>query len=84
MGTVTAWDPGRRLVFVDDRDTEVEVSFEAEGGQTRVRLEHRGLERLRPDLADRHGRFGWQLLMPWFSDYLRQPSDRTRRERIVR
>ncbi|HEV8563709.1 MAG TPA: hypothetical protein VGR41_02225 [Actinomycetota bacterium] len=27
MGRITVWDPGRRLVFTDNRHTEVEVTF---------------------------------------------------------
>lgn len=41
LGRVTVWEPGRRLVYrssVDD--TEVDVRFEADGGGTRVRVEH--------------------------------------------
>jgi hypothetical protein len=70
MGRVTAWDVGKRLVFVDRRDTEVEVMFEPVDGETKVTLEHRGLERLRPDLAERHARFGWRLVVPWYFDHL--------------
>jgi len=74
VAEVTAWEEGRRLVLVDSYQTEIEVTFQAEGGSTRVVLEHRGLERLRPDLADRHGRFGGRLLLAWFGEYLRQPT----------
>ena len=70
-GKITVWEPGRRLVYVDDRGTEIDVTFDAEDGQTRVVLEHRGLERLRPDLADRHGRFGGRLLLSWYVVYVR-------------
>ena len=75
MGRITAWEPGRRLAFVDGPGTEVEVSFEAAGGQTRVTLEHRGLERLRPDLAERHARHGWRLLLPWYQRHLEQKTE---------
>ncbi|MBO0730350.1 MAG: SRPBCC domain-containing protein [Acidimicrobiaceae bacterium] len=74
MGRVTVWEPGRRLVFVDTRDTEIDVTFDAEGEGTRVTLEHRGLEKLRPDLADMHGRFGGRLLLAWFTQYLQRPN----------
>lgn len=70
MGRITAWEPGRRLGFVDGLGTEVEVSFEDAGGRTRVTLEHRGLERLRPDLAERHARHGWRLLLPWYQRHI--------------
>jgi Activator of Hsp90 ATPase homolog 1-like protein len=79
MGRITAWDPGRRLAFVDGLGTEVEVSFEDAGGQTRVTLEHRGLERLRPDLAERHARHGWRLLLPWYQRHLEHNEERSSR-----
>ena len=72
MGTVTAWEPGRRLAFTDRRGTEVEVTFDRVGTETRVTLEHRGLERLRPELADRVSRNSWRLLIPWFEQHLRE------------
>ena len=71
MGRVTVWEPGRRLVFVDARETEVDVRFEpADRGATRVTLEHRGFERLADDEAEHHARFGWRLLMPWYVNYV--------------
>jgi len=51
-GTVTAWDPPRRVAFTwhpgDDpaRAQDIEVSFTPDGDRTRVALEHRGFERL--------------------------------------
>jgi hypothetical protein len=74
VGEVTAWEQGHRLVLVDLYRTEIEVTFQAEGEATRVVLEHRGLERLRPDLADRHGQFGGRLLLAWFGEYVKQPT----------
>jgi hypothetical protein len=71
-GEVQVWEPGRRLLFVDIYHTEIEVTFSPEGESTRVVLEHRGLERLRPDLADRHARFGGRLLLAWYADYMRE------------
>jgi uncharacterized protein YndB with AHSA1/START domain len=50
--TVLAWDPLRRLVLAwkpnltDNPPTELEVTFTADGEDTRVDLEHRGWERL--------------------------------------
>lgn len=72
IGEVTVWQQGRRLVFVDAHQTEIEVTFQPEGLGTRVELEHRGLEQLRPDLADRHGRFGGRLLLAWYAEYVRK------------
>ena len=72
-GEIVVWEPGRRLVFVDDRKTEVEVSFEADGETaTRVTLEHRGLERLLPDEAVQHSKYGGQLLLKWYGAYVRE------------
>src|SRR5262249_43002769 len=51
-GEVLAWEPPRRLVYLwhlrfDRADaTEVEVTFTPVEGGTRVRIEHRGWERL--------------------------------------
>ena len=39
--------------------------------RTRVTLEHRGLERLAPDEAVLHTKFGGQLLMKWYGAYMR-------------
>ena len=81
VGEVTAWEPGCHLVFVDSYQTEIEVTFWVEDEVTRVVLEHRGLERLRPDLADRNGRFGGRLLLAWFAEYVKHPSFRAATER---
>ena len=49
-GTITVWEPPRRLVYTWhpshglDESTEVEVRFSAESGSTLVELEHRGWE----------------------------------------
>lgn len=70
---IVVWEPGRRLVFVDTRKTEVDVRFEPDGDRaTRVTLEHRGLERLLPDDAVRHATFGGQLLLKWYGAFLRE------------
>lgn len=70
-GTVTAWDPPRRVAFTwhpgADPATaqDVEVRFTAEGDGTRVQLEHRGFERLGP-LARRARRgypLGWAYVL---------------------
>ena len=53
IGRIRAWEPPRRLVFSwhqanfpPDLQTEVEVSFEAVGDETRVGVEHRGFDRV--------------------------------------
>lgn len=62
IGRVLAWEPPRRLVFLwrqasfpPDLATEVEVSFEPVGDETRVSVEHRGFDRVPADSAARHG-----------------------------
>ena len=72
MGRVIAWEPGSRLMLRDAKDTDIELTFEAHGNQTKVTLEHRGLERLLPDEAESHARFGGRLLIAWFSDHMRE------------
>lgn len=62
IGRVLAWVPGEHLRFewrgrnfAPGELTEVEVRFESAEGGTRVVLEHRGWESLRPDHPVRHG-----------------------------
>ncbi|RKG72622.1 SRPBCC domain-containing protein [Corallococcus terminator] len=62
IGRVLVWEPGARLVFqwrasnfAPDETTEVEVRFEPSFGGTRVVLEHRGWDSIRPDHPVRHG-----------------------------
>lgn len=65
IGRVQVWEPGKRLVleyrlrnFAPNERTEVEVRFEEQGRGTRVVLEHRGWEALRPEHPARHGLTG--------------------------
>jgi len=65
IGRVQVWEPGKRLLleyrlrnFATDERTEVEVRFEEQGKGTRVVLEHRGWEALRPEHPARHGLTG--------------------------
>jgi hypothetical protein len=67
---VTVWEPGERLVFVDGRETEVDVRFEAIARGTRVVLEHRGLDRLRPDVAESVSKHSWKRLAGWFEQHV--------------
>jgi uncharacterized protein YndB with AHSA1/START domain len=62
IGKIRRWEPPRRLVFgwrqatfAPDQDTEVEVSFEAVGGETRVTVEHRGWDTIPAAHVARHG-----------------------------
>jgi uncharacterized protein YndB with AHSA1/START domain len=72
VGRITVWEAGRRLVFVDFQDTEVEIRFEAEGRATKVTLEHRGLDRLPPDKAESIVQYGWRRLAFQFEAYLQE------------
>jgi uncharacterized protein YndB with AHSA1/START domain len=75
-GSVTAWEPGRRVVLswslgVRAGDaTEVEVTFAGTGERSDVRLEHRGWG---PDQADDRERFanpgGWTVVLDAYRRY---------------
>jgi hypothetical protein len=68
---ITAWDPPRRLVFVDSREMEVEVIFAPIDGGCRVTIEQRGFDRLDPDVAGRVREHGWFVHLPeWFAAYV--------------
>ncbi|MCP3100710.1 SRPBCC domain-containing protein [Myxococcus sp. K15C18031901] len=63
IGRVLQWEPGARLRFewrgrnfAPGEKTEVDVRFEQAPGGTRVVLEHKGWEALRPDHPVRHAR----------------------------
>lgn len=62
IGPVRAWAPGERLVvgwrhasFGPDHATEVEVTFEPVGCETRVSVEHRGWDTVPQAHVARHG-----------------------------
>ncbi|MDO9335431.1 MAG: SRPBCC domain-containing protein [Caulobacter sp.] len=62
IGTVTAWEPGARLAFgwrqatfAPEQTTDVEVSFEAVGEETRVTVVHTGWDRLPREHVAKHG-----------------------------
>lgn len=81
IGRVLVWKPEagrlsfefRAVSFDVDEVTEVALSFDAVEGGTRVTLEHRGLEVLRPDHPARHGLEGAALVAlygGWWGDQL--------------
>lgn len=62
IGRISVWEPGRRLVFgwrqasfTPEQSTEVEVSFEPVGSETRIAIEHRAWDTLPQQHAARHG-----------------------------
>ena len=62
IGRISIWKPGERLVFGwrqvtfrPEQDTEVEVTFEAVGAETRVTVIHRGWETVPDEHVARHG-----------------------------
>ena len=62
IGRIRAWEPPRRLVFgwrqatfAPDQDTEVEVSFEPVGLETRVTVAHTGWDTVPAAHVARHG-----------------------------
>jgi uncharacterized protein YndB with AHSA1/START domain len=62
IGRIRCWEPPRRLVFgwrqatfAPDQATEVEVSFEPVGAETRVTVEHRGWDTVPASHVARHG-----------------------------
>ncbi len=72
-GTITAWEPPRRLVIAwtvsqEGADTEIEVRFEPADGGTRVTLVHRGW-----DTAGRRGSYeeGWPGVLAAFQEAAR-------------
>jgi uncharacterized protein YndB with AHSA1/START domain len=68
---ITAWEPPDRLVFVDSRDMEVEVTFAPVAGGCRVTVEQRGFDKLDPDEARRVREHGWFVHLPeWFGEYV--------------
>jgi uncharacterized protein YndB with AHSA1/START domain len=75
-GVVKAWEPPGRVAFSwrTNRDwpddTDVEITFTAEGGGTRVRLRHTGWERL-GDRAERaHAGYsgGWAEVLAHYEE----------------
>jgi hypothetical protein len=62
IGRVKVWDPPHRLIvgwrqasFAEGQDTELEVTFEPVGQETRITVEHRGWDSVPADHSARHG-----------------------------
>jgi hypothetical protein len=71
IGTITVWDPPHRLVFVEGRGCDVEVSFTAiQPAMTQVRIEQRGIDRLPDDVAEHIRQYGWHTVASWFALHL--------------
>ena len=75
-GTVTAWEPPRRVAFTwhpgqaPETAQDVEVRFEAEGELTRVQLVHTGFERLGSEAkkARRGYPIGWAYVLGLYAE----------------
>jgi uncharacterized protein YndB with AHSA1/START domain len=89
-GRVRVWQPPERLVlswrqasFTPEQETEVHVSFEAVGAETRVTVQHYGWDAIPPSSAAKHGfpnpvfamRQGeyWRTLLRSFQGHLSSP-----------
>lgn len=75
-GRVLEWEEGRRFVLAyqcmflpPDAQTEIEVRFEPLAGGTRVTLEHRGFDKLPPEVYEDWKKRAWRMLMQWFEEY---------------
>lgn len=90
IGKVSVWEPGVRLVFgwrqatfTGTQATEVEVSFEAVGEETRVTVEHRGWDSVPAAHVAKHG-FPEMLFMrrhgEWWRDLLEALAARAQTE----
>jgi uncharacterized protein YndB with AHSA1/START domain len=62
IGRISVWEPGKRLVFewrqasfTADQSTQVEVTFEAVGKETRISIEHSAWDTIPRRHVARHG-----------------------------
>jgi uncharacterized protein YndB with AHSA1/START domain len=77
IGRIRVWEPPNRLVFAwrqanfpPDLRTEVEVTFQAVGAETRVSVEHRGFDQVPAGSVARHG-FPDEVLLLRLAEYWR-------------
>jgi hypothetical protein len=64
IGRITTWEPGSRLVWrCSLDDTEVDIRFEPNAGQTRITLE----QRLVPGGTKANFYTGWRNILGWFA-----------------
>ncbi len=77
IGRICVWEPGKRLVFEwrqasfgPQLSTEVEVSFEAVGDETRICVEHRAWDTIPRRHVARHG-FPEQTTLEHVADWWR-------------
>ena len=77
VGRVTEWEPGQRFAMTwtqvgwpEGVSTDIEVSFEAEGAGTRVRLTQSGFERVGPQGESFRAGYdmGWKEVLGWFAE----------------
>ncbi|MDX1624718.1 MAG: SRPBCC domain-containing protein [Gemmatimonadota bacterium] len=74
-GTITAWDPPRRLAFTwhpgrpDATRQDVEITFTPERGGTRVAVFHTGWERLGENAEETREQYGpgWEFVLARYS-----------------
>lgn len=74
-GTITAWDPPRRLAFTwhpgrpDTTRQDVEITFTPERGGTRVAVFHTGWERLGENAEETREQYGpgWEFVLARYS-----------------
>jgi len=82
VGKVTAWEPGARLAFgwrqatfAPDQATDVEVTFEAVGEETRVTVVHTGWDSVPREHVAKHGMAN-SYFMKRHGDWWRELLDR--------
>ena len=90
-GTITRWEPPEAVAFSwhpgqpSDRASQVEVTFAAAAGQTRVRLEHSGWEAFAdPAAARAEYDHGWPMVLDRYRDGIARHDDTARDDDTAR